>query len=267
VVSAVVVAIKGQRGPCGLLGAYTSNARKFAGDEVQFLLAVATVVAMAVEREKTQAQLLQAQKMESVGRLAAGVAHDFNNMLTIIQGHSGMLLSSASASPEVRSSAQAVLHAAERAANLTRQLLLFSRKKVMKTQTLDFGLVLTNTSKMLQRLIGETVELKLKCAPDLPAIEGDEGMLDQVLMNLAVNARDAMPHGGTLTLEAQAVDIQGSRDSAATEARPGRHIRLGVTDTGCGMDRETMRRILSRSLLPRSQARAPVWGWPPFTAL
>jgi signal transduction histidine kinase/ActR/RegA family two-component response regulator len=243
VVSGVVVAIKGQRGPCGLLGAYTSSSRKFLGDEVQFLLAVATVVAMAVERERTQAQLLQAQKMESVGRLAAGVAHDFNNMLTIIQGHSGMLLSSASASPEVRSSAQAVLHAAERAANLTRQLLLFSRKKVMQSQTLDFGLVLSNTSKMLQRLIGETVELKLKCAPGLPAVEGDESMLDQVLMNLAVNARDAMPRGGTLTLEAVVVDIKESRDSAASEARPGRYIRLAVTDTGSGMDRETMRRI------------------------
>ena len=149
------------------------------------------------ERLSLEAQLRQSQKMESIGQLAAGVAHDFNNMLTIIQGHSSSLLARPTLPPEVIDSVQAVYFAAERAAGLTRQLLMFSRKNVMQPEPLDLHEIVGNMSKMLQRLLGETIALEFQPAAENSFVQGDCGMIEQVVMNLSVNARDAMPRGGT----------------------------------------------------------------------
>jgi signal transduction histidine kinase/ActR/RegA family two-component response regulator len=195
------------------------------------------------DRLNLQAQLRQSQKMESVGQLAAGVAHDFNNMLTIIQGHSGMLLAKSGQNPDLFDSAQAIYFAAERAANLTRQLLMFSRKNVMQPKLLDLREVVSQMSTMLQRLLGETIVLRFAPPARLPLVQGDSGMIEQVIMNLAVNARDAMPSGGTLSISISQMDFEDAFVYTHPEARSGSFVCLQVSDTGCGMDRATMARI------------------------
>jgi nitrogen-specific signal transduction histidine kinase len=195
------------------------------------------------ERLSLEAQLRQSQKMDSVGQLAAGVAHDFNNMLTIIQGHAGMLMAKSSLPAELQESVQAVYFAAERAASLTRQLLMFSRKNVMQPKPLDLREVVAHLSKMLQRLLGEDIILQLNAPPYISLVQGDTGMLEQVLMNLAVNARDAMPRGGTLSISTGTGQIDEAYAQAQPEARPGLFVCLRVSDTGCGMEQATMRRI------------------------
>ncbi len=188
-------------------------------------------------------QLRQSQKMESVGQLAAGVAHDFNNMLTIIQGHSSSLLAKPGLPSEMLDPVQAVYFAAERAAGLTRQLLMFSRKNVMQLQPLDLRETVGNMSKMLQRLIGETVALDFHPPEALPLVPADTGMVEQVVMNLSVNARDAMPKGGKLIVGIEAVTLDTNYVELHPEARAGSFVRVRVADTGCGMDATTMTRI------------------------
>jgi signal transduction histidine kinase/ActR/RegA family two-component response regulator len=195
------------------------------------------------ERLSLEAQLRQAQKMESVGQLAAGVAHDFNNMLTIIQGHSSALLARQTLPPDVVDPVQAVFFAAERAAGLTRQLLMFSRKNVMQRTHLDLREVVGNLTKMLQRLIGEHIALQFGQPEELPLVHGDAGMIEQVLMNLSVNARDAMPRGGTLSISIEAVPIDVAYVETQPQSRAGRFVRLRVSDTGTGMDAATLGRI------------------------
>jgi len=349
VVSGITVAISEQGQAFGVLGAHTTHRRKFTEDEVHFLLAVATVLAMAVARKRAEAelerlalfaqlnpnpamelsrdgsltyfnqaaadlamsvgadetrailpsnissivqtclssgqsrvnletkvegrtlswlfhpvrtsqavhayaeditdrlsleaQLRQSQKMESVGQLAAGVAHDFNNMLTIIQGHSGMLLAKSGQRQDLLDSAQAIYFAAERAANLTRQLLMFSRKNVMQPKPVDLREIVLHMTKMLERLLGETIVLEFQPPPEMPLILADTGMMEQILMNLAVNARDAMPEGGKLAIATSHVEIGEAYVQAHPEARLGSFVCLQVTDTGCGMDDDTMARI------------------------
>ena len=195
------------------------------------------------ERLSLESQLRQAQKMESIGQLAAGVAHDFNNMLTIIQGHAGMLMAKPDIARQAMDSAQAVFFAAERAAGLTRQLLMFSRKNVMQIKPLDLREIVTNLSKMLRRLLGETVTLDFTPPPEFPLVNGDSGMIEQVIMNLCVNARDAMDRGGTLAISLAAINVAEDYVQAHPEARPGAHVCLRVTDTGCGMDTYLIGRI------------------------
>jgi len=195
------------------------------------------------ERLSLESQLRQSQKMESIGQLAAGVAHDFNNMLTIIQGHTGMLMTRPNMPPQALDSAQAVFFASERAASLTRQLLMFSRKNVMQPKHLDLRDVVANMSKMLHRLLGETVTLDFTPPAELPLVEGDAGMMEQVIMNLGVNARDAMERGGTLTVALSTVEIAEDFVQSHPDARAGRHVCLRVSDTGCGMDTYVITRI------------------------
>jgi signal transduction histidine kinase/ActR/RegA family two-component response regulator/HAMP domain-containing protein len=195
------------------------------------------------ERLNLEEQLRQSQKMESIGQLAAGVAHDFNNMLTIIQGHSSSLLARLSLPPEVLDSVQAVYFAAERAAGLTRQLLMFSRKNVMQPELLDLHEIVGNMSKMLQRLLGETITLEFQPPAVNAFVRGDCGMIEQVVMNLAVNARDAMLNGGRLTIGIETVDLDAAYAETHPQARPGRFARLRVNDTGAGMDSATLGRI------------------------
>jgi signal transduction histidine kinase/CheY-like chemotaxis protein/HAMP domain-containing protein len=195
------------------------------------------------ERLNLEEQLRQSQKMESIGQLAAGVAHDFNNLLTIIRGHSSSLLARSALPPEVFDPIQAVYFAAERAASLTRQLLMFSRKNVMQLMPLDLHEVVGNMSKMLQRLLGETITLEFKPPADNSFVQGDAGMIEQVVMNLSVNARDAMPRGGRLTIGVETVNLDNAYTETRPQARTGRFVRLRVSDTGVGMDPATLGRI------------------------
>ena len=195
------------------------------------------------ERLSLEAQLRQSQKMESVGQLAAGVAHDFNNMLTIIQGHTSSLLAKPGIPPELVDPIQAVYFAAERAAGLTRQLLMFSRKNVMQIKSLDLREVVGDMSKMLQRLLGEPITLEFLPATENSFVQGDSGMIEQVVMNLSVNARDAMPRGGRLTIGIEAVDVDAVFAETHPQAREGPFVRLRVADTGLGMDSATMAHI------------------------
>jgi signal transduction histidine kinase/ActR/RegA family two-component response regulator/HAMP domain-containing protein len=243
VVSGVTVAILTRGQSFGVLGVYTAHRREFTPEETQVLIAVAGCIGMAANHLNLEEQLRQAQKMESVGQLAAGVAHDFNNMLTIIQGHSSALLARPSLPPEMLEPVQAVFFAAERAAGLTRQLLMFSRKNVMQVRPLDLRETVGNMTKLLGRLLGETVTLEFHSPAELPSVQGDPGMIEQVVMNLAVNARDAMPRGGTLTIEIEPVAIDAAYAERRPDARAGYFLRLRVADTGAGMDTTTLGRI------------------------
>ncbi|HTY87096.1 MAG TPA: ATP-binding protein [Candidatus Acidoferrum sp.] len=195
------------------------------------------------DRLSLEAQLRQSQKMESVGQLAAGVAHDFNNMLTIIQGHTSSLLAKSRLPSAVADSIQAVYFAAERAAGLTRQLLMFSRKNVMQLHPLDLQQIVRDMTRMLKRILGETISLEFQSTAGNSYVRGDSGMLEQVIMNLSVNARDAMTNGGQLTISIETLDLDAVFAETHPQARPGCFVRLRVTDTGVGMTSETMTHI------------------------
>ncbi|MCX7865848.1 MAG: ATP-binding protein [Limisphaera sp.] len=195
------------------------------------------------ERRRLEAQLQQMQRLESVGQLAAGVAHDYNNIMTVILGHTGLLLSEGEWPAPVQESLQEIQRAATRAADLTRQLLAFSRKQVMNVQAANLNEIVSDMGKMLRRLLGEHIELRWELARDLPSIRADVAMIEQVIVNLAVNARDAMPEGGTLTIRTERVTVTDTHLQRCAEAVPGVHVCLSVTDTGIGMDAETMRHI------------------------
>jgi signal transduction histidine kinase/ActR/RegA family two-component response regulator len=190
-----------------------------------------------------EAQFRHAQKLESVGQLAAGVAHDFNNILTVIQGYADCLIAQNSSDPSTAKALKQIADAARRAAALTRQLLMFSRKQVIQPKVLDMNAVLQNLANMLQRLLGEDVALEFNYALTLPQIEADTGMLEQVVMNLAVNARDAMPKGGKLRIGTASVEIGDDYVRQHLESRAGTFVCVTITDSGCGMDRQTLERI------------------------
>lgn len=190
-----------------------------------------------------EAQFRHAQKLESVGQLAAGVAHDFNNILTVIQGYSECLLARCQGDVSLVTPLKQVSDAAKRAAALTRQLLMFSRKQVIQTKVLDLNLVLQNLANMLLRLLGEDISLEADYFPELPSIEADTGMLEQIVMNLAVNSRDAMPKGGKLHISTSFSTIDENYAGQHPESRTGAFVCLTVTDNGSGMDRKTLDRI------------------------
>jgi PAS domain S-box-containing protein len=194
-------------------------------------------------RLNLEAQLRQSQKMECVGQLAAGVAHDINNVLTVIQGHAGILLNTTPAGAPAEKSLKQICAAAERAAKFIRQLLMFSKKQVFQTKIFALNDVLHNVENMLSRLLGEDVALETHYTGNLPCIEADTGMVEQVIMNLAVNARDAMPKGGKLTVTTTCVTTEADYVRQNADAIEGQFICLTVSDTGCGMDQKTLQRI------------------------
>ncbi|MDE3019483.1 MAG: CHASE3 domain-containing protein, partial [Nitrospirota bacterium] len=190
----------------------------------------------------SEANLRQSQKMEAVGRLAGGIAHDFNNLLTVITGYSEVLLKKPDMSDRQRKYVEQIKQAGNRAAALTSQLLAFSRRQVLQPKVLDLNESITAISAMLQRLIGEDIRLTLALG-QIGAVTADPGQIDQVLLNLAANARDAMPQGGTLTIETAPVELDENYASRHPGAQAGPHVMLAASDTGCGMDSETLAHI------------------------
>jgi PAS domain S-box-containing protein len=195
------------------------------------------------ERQRLEEQLRQAQKMEAVGRLAGGVAHDFNNLLTAILGSAELLLSRLGPDHPERVEAEEIRKAAMWAANLTRQLLAFSRQQVLDPQVFDLSAVVADMDKMLRRLIRADIVFRSQLAPDLGAVRADPGQIEQVIMNLAVNACDAMPDGGTLRIETSNVDLDAGHEQEHVPAVPGRYVMLTVSDTGTGMSTTTQAHI------------------------
>jgi len=204
------------------------------------LLGVSTEI---TERKRLEEQLLQSQKMEAVGQLAGGVAHDFNNILTAIVGYTDLLAAELGTNVQQLEDLEEIRKAARRAAALTRQLLAFSRKQVLEPRIIDVNGVVSNLDKMLRSLISENIELKTVLADDLAAARADPNQIEQVIMNLAINARDAMPEGGTVTIETRNATLDDAYAAQHVSVIPGAYVMLAVTDTGCGMDEKTQSRI------------------------
>jgi PAS domain S-box-containing protein len=195
------------------------------------------------ENRALEQQLRQSQKMEAVGRLAGGIAHDFNNLLMVISGYCEFLLDRIGPDPVLRTPAQEISKAAERASSLTRQLLAFSRKQMLAPKVLDLNAVVTENLKMLTRLIGEDIDLVMVPGPELGAVKADPGQVEQVIMNLAVNARDAMPRGGSLQIETSNVTLDENHARLYGGVKAGEYVMLAISDTGSGMDAETQSHI------------------------
>ena len=234
----------------GVINLYLREGHRRDQREEEFLTAVANTLAGIImrrhveeEKEKIQAQLLQAQKMEALGTLAGGVAHDFNNLLTVIQGHTELAMITLNEGDPVYRDLKQIQRASMRAANLTRQLLLFSRKQPMELAPLNINRTVDDLLKMLNRLIGEDIVINTDLEPDLWTVRADAGNIEQVIMNLAVNARDAMPEGGTLTIKTENVTLDEDCCKVIPEARPGKYVCLSVADTGVGMDKEIIQHI------------------------
>jgi len=195
------------------------------------------------ERERLQAQLIQAQKMETIGRLAGGVAHDFNNMLGVILGHAELAMEDVGVTQAVYSSLQEIRKAAQRSADLTRQLLAFARKQTINPQVLELNETVTGMLKMLQRLIGENIELVWRTEPDVWPVKMDPTQLDQILVNLCVNARDAIAGVGEVVIEARNITFGEAYYAAQMGVAPGEYVLLSVSDNGCGMDQATQNHL------------------------
>ena len=210
--------------------------------------------------EQSEKQFRQAQKMEAVGRLAGGIAHDFNNLLTVIMGYSQVLSTELGPQHPLRSKIEETQKAGERAAGLIRQLLAFSRKQSMDPKVLRLNTVVTNLEGMLRRLIGEDIRLVTKLDPGDGRVRADQAQLEQVLMNLVVNARDAMPKGGILTLETAQVELTRSPVYHLRPLAPGPYVKLSVTDTGCGMDRQTQSHIFEPFFTTKEEGKGSGLG-------
>jgi two-component system cell cycle sensor histidine kinase/response regulator CckA len=212
------------------------------GDDAK-IRAVIGVSRDVTERKRLERQFLQAQKMEAVGRLAGGIAHDFNNMLTAILGFSELVQYRVDDRPEVLADVAEIRKAGERASLLTRQLLAFSRKQPMAREVLDVGAVLADLRKMIGRIVGEDIELSVVTAPDVWQVVADPGQIEQVLMNLVVNARDALPKGGRLTITAENADLDKGFAHRHAGAAPGPYVSITVQDSGCGMSADTLAHV------------------------
>ena len=209
--------------------------------------------AMEVERESLRAQVLQSQKMEAVGRLAGGVAHDFNNLLTVINSYAELAITQIRIGDHLREDVQQILAAGQRAAKLTRQLLAFSRRQVLEPEILNLSQVVAETEKMLSRLIGEDIEIRTRLAGSLWSVRADPAQVQQVIMNLVVNARDAMPQGGVLTIETGNSEFDDDAAAKHPGMQPGQYVTLAISDTGCGMDEATRQRIFEPFFTTKEQ--------------
>jgi two-component system cell cycle sensor histidine kinase/response regulator CckA len=211
-----------------------------AGGEPQFTI---HMVEDITEHKRLENHFLQSQKMETVGRLAGGIAHDFNNILTVLGGYSQLTLLGLGENDPMRGNIEEIKKATERAAALTHQLLAFSRRQVLNMRVLDLNMLLRGLEKMLVRIIGEDIQLNIILAEDLGMVKTDRGQIEQVVLNLAVNARDAMPEGGNLTIETMNVTLDEGYTRSHIGIPPGPYVRLSVSDTGCGMPPEVKERV------------------------
>lgn len=212
------------------------------------------------ERRRLEVQLRQAQKMEAIGRLAGGLAHDFNNIMTVIQAYAHFLRAKVRTDEPLREDIDEICKAAERAEHLTRQLLAFSRKSMVELRQLNLNHLVLDMKNMLGRILGEEVDLEVSDAPSLWPVRADLGQMEQVLTNLVVNARDAMPRGGKLTIETANVDIAGETDSARSDGSPGQYVVLRVTDTGEGMPPEVQERVFEPFFTTKKPGRGTGLG-------
>jgi len=226
------------------------------GEEACLLVAVLDVT----EQRKLESQLRQSQKMDAIGQLAAGVAHDFNNLLTIIHGHASLQMSRPNMDEQTKHSLTQVKMAADRAATLTRQLLAFSRKQVMQPRPMSLNESILRSQAMLKRLLGETITLDCTCAKELPLVFADENSMDQVIMNLVVNARDAMAQGGSLRIVTDTETIGAADLVRHPEARLGEFVRLSVIDNGCGMDTSVLARMFEPFFTTKAQGKGTGLG-------
>jgi two-component system cell cycle sensor histidine kinase/response regulator CckA len=213
------------------------------------------------DRVKLEDQLRQAQKMEAVGRLAGGIAHDFNNLLTAIRGNAELMSHRVANDPPMAAEVDEILHAADRAASLTRQLLAFSRKQILQPVRLDINEIINGVARMARRLIGTDVQLKLRLAQSVADVLADPAQIEQVLLNLIVNARDAMPNGGMITVQTANVQLNGDAPEIVQAGiAPGPFVLLAVTDTGIGMDQATQARIFEPFFTTKETGRGTGLG-------
>jgi len=256
-----------------LLGFGDVGERRWSAGELEALRTVTDLFAAALDRvrieaalRESEAQLQHSQKMEAVGRLAGGVAHDFNNLLLAIQGRTELLLAEPDLPAQVMSDLAEIRAAASRAATLTRQLLAFSRRPLMEPQVLDLNQVVRQMESMVRRLLGEDIILVTRLAPDLWPVQADPGHLEQVLMNLLVNARDAMPEGGAITIETANLELDRAAARRQGVGEAGSYILLQVTDTGCGIPASLHERIFEPFFTTKEQGKGTglglsmVWG-------
>jgi PAS domain S-box-containing protein len=237
----------------------SSRALYHPGEDVPYA-AVASFIDLT-ERKRLEGHLVRAQRMEAVGQLAGGVAHDFNNMLTVISGYTAILLESDGMSATDREDLTEIKRAAERASGLTRQLLAFSRKQVLQPRVLDLNVeVIPGLEKMLRRLIGEDIELVTALDERTGLVNADPGQVEQVIVNLAVNARDAMPAGGRIRIETTNVDLQADDDGRHIGAQPGRYVMIAVSDTGTGMGYETLAHMFEPFFTTKEKGRGTGLG-------
>jgi signal transduction histidine kinase len=258
----------------GVLSFLTTREQGFSTEDMAIATAFAAQAAIALENSRllhesrraydelaqTQGQLEQAQKMDAIGRLAGGVAHDFNNLLTVILGRTDILMHPLKPEDPLRRGIELIQRTARRAADLTRQLLAFSRKQVLEAVVLDLNAVTTDMKDLLGRLIGEDIALVTTPSPDLGRVKADRGQIEQVIMNLAVNARDAMPQGGHLILETENVDLDAEYVRRHVGARPGPHVMLAVSDSGVGIPREIQPHIFEPFFTTKEQGKGTGLG-------
>ena len=229
-------------------------------DSMGKIIGVLSAISDITERLQLEEQFRHSQKMEAVGRLAGGVAHDFNNLLTVIGGHTEIALTRIDKNNPLHDSLQEVKIASDRAASLTRQLLAFSRRQVMEIKVLNLNTVIRDTEKMLRRLLGEDIAVITQPSENLGLVKADPGQIEQVLTNLAVNARDAMAEGGRLVIATDNLEITEADDPTHAGLTPGRYVRISVSDTGHGMNPEVMSKIFEPFFTTKEQGKGTGLG-------